>query len=586
MDVFLILTSGAIWIAFQDIRLWVLFLALLPWGLRLLAGKERFRRTPVDWLIFAFLVTAWVGYRVSYDGAYAWNKLWFIFLGVLLFYALSAQPKQNLVWISITLFVIGAGISIYYFITHDFVAVPRKFEFVNRMGSFLMGIQPQTGWRPIHPNYIAGIVSVTVPFVLYPVRTLKQSKTRPSAFWIVLLSGGLTISAFALIMATSRGALLAVLSAAGIWLIWKLFSTIKYDRLQHNPSAFSILLFIYLSAIVLLLYFGFARPASDSTGSSNYGNGSRAELFSRSAYLLLDYPVTGGGLGSFPGLYSQYLLIIPFYYLPNSHNLFLDVAIEQGVIGGLAFMVLYVVSLWNVSGSIVRGHGDILFQWIILFSLVIAFVHGMVDNYLYNGAGSMLSLLLVGLSMIDRHLDNGQAGYRLPPKFAAAFAALLLIGMLAYLNPIRSIWYANLGAVQMSRIELRNFPKNQWVGREIVPDLKEAEASLLSSLQYNRNNGTANHRLGLISMQRQDFEAASVYLEEARKEAPGYRGIIKTLRYCYVWLGNLEKAQFLLAQIPEAKHELDVYIWWWNTQGRPDLSEKASRMAARLQHPD
>jgi hypothetical protein len=74
-----------------------------------------------------------------------------------------------------------------------------------------------------------------------------------------------------------------------------------------------------------------------------------------------------------------------------------------------------------------------------------------------------------------------------------------------------------------------------------------------------------------------------MYLEKARNEAPGYRGIIKTLGYCYVWLGNLEKAQLLLTQIPEAEHELNVYIWWWGTQGRPDLSEKASMMSARLE---
>jgi lipopolysaccharide biosynthesis regulator YciM len=135
----------------------------------------------------------------------------------------------------------------------------------------------------------------------------------------------------------------------------------------------------------------------------------------------------------------------------------------------------------------------------------------------------------------------------------------------------------------MSQIELKHFPKNRWVGTEIVPELKESEVFLLSALQYNPNNGTANHRLGLISMQRQDFEAASMYLEKARNEAPGYRGIIKTLGYCYVWLGNLEKAQLLLTQIPEAEHELNVYIWWWGTQGRPDLSEKASMMSARLE---
>jgi hypothetical protein len=38
----------------------------------------------------------------------------------------------------------------------------------------------------------------------------------------------------------------------------------------------------------------------------------------------------------------------------------------------------------------------------------------------------------------------------------------------------------------------------------------------------------------------------------------------------------MEKAARLLSQIPEAQEELDVYTWWWRTQGRNDLSENAS----------
>jgi hypothetical protein len=31
----------------------------------------------------------------------------------------------------------------------------------------------------------------------------------------------------------------------------------------------------------------------------------------------------------------------------------------------------------------------------------------------------------------------------------------------------------------------------------------------------------------------------------------------------------------MLAEIPEAEQEMSVYIWWWGTQGRPDLSALA-----------
>jgi lipopolysaccharide biosynthesis regulator YciM len=134
----------------------------------------------------------------------------------------------------------------------------------------------------------------------------------------------------------------------------------------------------------------------------------------------------------------------------------------------------------------------------------------------------------------------------------------------------------------MSQVELKGFPTNGWITSEIVPRLELADTTLQSALQYEPHNPTANYRLGLISMLRQDFKAAAANLETAHEESPNHRGIIKSLGYCYVWLGDMEKAQILLNRIPEAQHEMEVYIWWWGTQGRPDLSKNASIMISRL----
>jgi thioredoxin-like negative regulator of GroEL len=79
----------------------------------------------------------------------------------------------------------------------------------------------------------------------------------------------------------------------------------------------------------------------------------------------------------------------------------------------------------------------------------------------------------------------------------------------------------------------------------------------------------------MISMYRRDYASAVRYLETARGQAPQHRGILKSLAYCYVWLGDVEKAQVLLPLIPEAREELDVYAWWWEAQGRSDLSGNA-----------
>jgi hypothetical protein len=78
-------------------------------------------------------------------------------------------------------------------------------------------------------------------------------------------------------------------------------------------------------------------------------------------------------------------------------------------------------------------------------------------------------------------------------------------------------------------------------------------------------------------MLRGDFGSACEHLERAHATAPTHRGIMKSLGYCYVWLGDTTKAESFLNQIPEAKDELEVYAWWWDTHGRHDLSVRASQ---------
>ncbi|MFH1635861.1 MAG: tetratricopeptide repeat protein, partial [Chloroflexota bacterium] len=72
------------------------------------------------------------------------------------------------------------------------------------------------------------------------------------------------------------------------------------------------------------------------------------------------------------------------------------------------------------------------------------------------------------------------------------------------------------------------------------------------------------------------------HLEAAFQTDPEHRGVRKNLGYSYAWAGQYEKALDVLAPIPEGESELNVYIWWWGTQGRADLSERAQEMVRLL----
>src|SRR5512133_2350236 len=224
-EILLVLASGMILYMWTSVGGWSLILPLLPWCARFISGQLPFRQTTFDWLILIFVMTAAVGYWAAYDKKAALNKFWLILLAVLFYYALSRQPKENLGWISGIIFSIGVGISIYFFLTHDFVTLPRKLQIVNHIGRWIMQVRPQVAWKPIHPNYVAGIAAITLPFGFYPLWKSRNPAVKNNTALYVVMFLSFTLIAFTIFMTTSRGVLLALLSATGSWVIWKLISS-------------------------------------------------------------------------------------------------------------------------------------------------------------------------------------------------------------------------------------------------------------------------------------------------------------------------------------------------------------------------
>lgn len=582
-DLGLVSLSGCLWALWPEAGILpLLTIALLPWGVRLLAGQLPFRRTSLDLLVVIFLATSWAGYWAAYDQQAAWSKVWMVFFAVLLYYALAAQPPENRTTVCFYFFCIGVGISVYFFLTHDFVAQPRKVQIVNEIGRRLMDIRPGLDWRPIHPNYVSGLAAILTPFALYPaIKPMPQGR-----FTTILIRGftavGFGLAILAVLMTTSRGSIMAIAGATGL-LVCGWISTRYKSKLPLNRGVFfPIFVFACLCGFLLLLFAGPAQSGGVISPNYHYGTSSRAELFTRSLYLVSDFPFTGGGLGAFPALYSHYILGIPFYNVPNSHNLFLDVAIEQGFVGGISFLMIYLISIWSAARSIADPAVSPTrpLSLLVFAALIIAFLHGLVDDYLYNGNGTILGLALVGMftsirpESIDADTRKSQFGW--------GIIVIAIILMLISLSSLRSAWYANLGAVHMAKSELIGFPTDQWYPPSRHPELDKAEYFLKAALQFDPQHSVANHRLGLIAMLRGDYSSASGYLARAYAAAPGHRGIIKALGYSYAWLGDTEKATIWLRDIPEARRELEAYVWWWELQGRQDLSDNAYQQAAYM----
>ncbi|MDH7487862.1 MAG: hypothetical protein QHJ81_16510, partial [Anaerolineae bacterium] len=195
-----------------------------------------------------------------------------------------------------------------------------------------------------------------------------------------------------------------------------------------------------------------------------------------------------------------------------AHNLFLQLAIEQGVFGLLAFVWLLGAFFWSQLAGGRRqeagGKRPIAIRNAAMWAVVVIVVHGLVDATLY--ASRTLPFLFVpfGLAVAsqrvgesanrqiaNRHITDQKSAFRNPsapfrtgsqsaacgersrtiriPHSAILVLAVLALGMAALVayRLLLASWYANLGAVRQTQAELAvyewpKYPLQDAVRRE------------------------------------------------------------------------------------------------------------------------
>ncbi len=95
-----------------------------------------------------------------------------------------------------------------------------------------------------------------------------------------------------------------------------------------------------------------------------------------------------------------------------------------------------------------------------------------------------------------------------------------MVPIIVFKKQIQATWYANIGAVNMAKIELADWPTGEWNDESKNNVYDQAEEFFSKALSFNEENQTANYRLGLISMSRHDFQHAVGYLETELEQTP------------------------------------------------------------------
>ena len=190
----------------------------------------------------------------------------------------------------------------------------------------------------------------------------------------------------------------------------------------------------------------------------------RLELMRLSTLLVRDYPFTGIGLGTYPLVFSTYVLLIHVGFIGSPHNLYIELAAEQGVAGLLVFLAIVVLTFrlaWVVSGrQASRSSGPLPLAGAVAM-LIVLLIHGLVDDPLYARRAALLFLLvpsglITGMWRITAPATPAAPGPRTRRAWlvGAALLALLLVAGILARRPLTAAWHANLGALSQTRAEL------------------------------------------------------------------------------------------------------------------------------------
>jgi cytochrome c-type biogenesis protein CcmH/NrfG len=424
----------------------------------------------------------------------------------------------------------------------------------------------------INDNVLASGLGVLIPLAVGGmIWGHRRRGTMRLIIWCVSVPA-LFLALAAVLLSNSRGAWLALAVAA----VAGGFISVR-RRLARRAGGWILVgdgaLIILLALPALLVLATLILPAFEPGplgGSVGAAATSRALLWREGLGLIADYRFTGSGLGATMMVLSTYVFILHVGYLGHVHNLFLEMALEQGVPGLIAYLCLAATAVASLMQAYQRRRVPSAQIGAVAASLAALYVHGLVDAGLYVSRLAPLVFLPIAAAWAvatPTHARADRSGWRLAARLAAALTPLLLVMALFAWPGARSAFQANLGAVAQSKAELSRYRWPEWpiqdaLRRSAQIDLEPALARYTAALADDPDNITAHRRLGQIALSRGDWVQAQRHLEIAYRLAPGQNAGRLLLAEAFAMTGDAEAAADLLRRAETGAGQLDGRAWW------------------------
>lgn len=366
-------------------------LMVLLMGLYLLATiqgfrslPEGFRRHPIT--IIALLQLGWMIVTsatstmplVSFKAVLA--RTWFLVVCYFMVAALYKADRRNMEryqWLHVGGLVL---VIIYTLFRH------AQYSFDHDPAHWVM-----SPFYKDHTSY-GMVLAFVMPFVV--LMTVRPGISLPRRTTLIALTGYLLL---ALVLSYTRAAWLSLVPAIGLFILLRLRITLR--MLALPVAAIGLLLVANFDNITRILERNDTESSDDlaehissmSNISTDASNLERINRWNSALRMFEDKPVLGFGPGTYVFQYAPYqapedrtIISTNFGDVGNAHSEYLGPLAEQGLLGPLLFILLFVVMLQR-GGSLWRrmpAGTDRTMVMAAILGLTTYFVHGTLNNFL------------------------------------------------------------------------------------------------------------------------------------------------------------------------------------------------------------
>ena len=379
---------------------WALLVTALFWPVRRIATGRWSRRTPVDWPVVVLLLITPLTLWASSVPEKTAPQVLRLLIGIGLFYAVANIP---LIFTSTKPIEGQRGI---HLVVNGTLAVGLSLAilapFLVQWNASKLGLFP-TSWYsrfqmlpvdPANPNVMAGSLVLLLPLA---VGLLTFSWRSLRAWERLLTLAFLLTGSIILLLTQSRGAWIAFGCALAVLVI------LRFRR------GWVAVLILALVGVLIAAGLGVDRVISALAGGTTPGGmAGRIEVWSRALYMVQDFPFTGIGIGAFTEVADRlypFLLYAP-ETMEHAHNLFLQVAVDLGLLGFVAWLAVLFGSIYSAWRVAQRGKSyQATWQWGLGAGLLAAqaalIAHGMTDSVTWGMVRTApLVWLLWGISAV------------------------------------------------------------------------------------------------------------------------------------------------------------------------------------------